>query len=231
MLPRIGRGHAFEPAEIGNRVERGHLPIETTFFGKEPYCRGALLAGTLSEHFDPSACRPNDVEHHAQRRGLARAVSAKKAEDRPLLHVETKIIDCQHLVKTLTHTLQNQHAHYGPPRPVSRAILRLMCASAMKSRDAPQFRFDAVKMSAQPGVCNGSDEYINCLRRKWVVVSGDRRNTLPLSGEVMRWRRDDNGACSLRRRAQRFGIGGSVVKGSTSSAGFSARRRRRSLPT
>ena len=32
------------------------------------------------------------------------------------------------------------------------------------------------------------------------------------SGEVMRWRRDDDG-CSVRRRAQRFGIAGSVVKG------------------
>jgi hypothetical protein len=31
-------------------------------------------------------------------------------------------------------------------------------------------------------------------------------------GEVMRWRRDDDG-CSLRRRAPRFGIAGSGVKG------------------
>ncbi len=66
--------------EIDDGVDGGHGAIEAALFGQEADLGAVAAPGLAPEDRDRSGIGTQDVECHAQRRRLARAIAAQEAE-------------------------------------------------------------------------------------------------------------------------------------------------------
>src|SRR6185503_13074239 len=163
---RVCRSHALQPAEISDRVERGHLSVKSTLLGKEPDFGGIRTPGRPAEHLDIPAGRPDDVEHHAQRGRLARAISAKKAEHRARFDRKTEIVHGYGLVEALRDALQRQYAQLNSPNPLGEGFRFSYGQSARVENQTILVR--PKKTCVFPGLC---DSMIPISEKHIVVVS------------------------------------------------------------
>ena len=85
--------HTLQPAEIDHGLQHRHLAVEAALLRQEADVAAAPLAGRAAQHLDRPAGGPQDVERHAQRRGLARAIGAQETEDAALGDIEAQVID------------------------------------------------------------------------------------------------------------------------------------------
>src|SRR5271166_4112192 len=92
-LFRVRRLHAVQLREIQQLVGDLHLRIEPALFGQIAERVAYVRVDDRALPAHRAAVRLQDVEHDADRRGLARAVRTEQAEDRALLRAERQIAD------------------------------------------------------------------------------------------------------------------------------------------
>ncbi len=126
-LARLARAHPLQPGEIDDGVQHRHPPVEPTLFGQKPDLRGVLPGRRPAQHFDAPGGGADDVQHHPERGGLARAIAAEEAEDAPLRHGEAQTIHRGEIAEPLGDIIQNENGgvHEAAPRSSSRSTATL----------------------------------------------------------------------------------------------------------
>ncbi len=130
-LARLARLHPLQPTEVDHRVEHGHQPIEASLLGQEADLGGVLTRRRLAQHLDAPRGRAQQVERHAQGRGLAGAVAAEETEHPALRYGEAQAVHRSEVAETLGDLIKDEDGAAHDAASVRQISTGLMASPRM----------------------------------------------------------------------------------------------------